>query len=64
MIAVVQHKLELKHIGADQLERSHRIGPKLDEKGSPRKSAVIVRFRSAAVGVQPSVTKCFVDART
>jgi len=49
VIAVVQQKLGLNHIGTDQLERSHRIGPKLDEKGSPRKRAVIVRFRSEAV---------------
>ena len=49
MIAVVQKKLGLSQIGADQLEHSHRIGPKQDEKGFPRKSAVIVRFRSEAV---------------
>ena len=48
VIAVVQQKLGLNHIGTDQLERSHRIGPKQDEKGSPRKHAVIVRFRSEA----------------
>ena len=46
VIAVVQKKLGLSQIGADQLERSHRIGPKQDEKGAPRKRAVIVRFRS------------------
>ena len=49
VIAVVQKKLGLSQIGADQLERSHRIGPKQDEKGAPRKRAVIVRFRSEAI---------------
>ena len=48
VIAVVQKKPGLSQIGADQLERSHRIGPKQDEKGAPRKRAVIVRFRSEA----------------
>ena len=49
MITVVQKKLGLSQIGADQLERSHRIGPKQDEKGAPRKRAIIVRFRSEAI---------------
>ena len=49
VIAVVQQKLGLNHIGTDQLECSQRIGPKHDEKGSPRKQALIVRFRSKAV---------------
>ena len=49
VITVVQKKLGLSQIGADQLERSHRIGPKQDEKGAPRKRAVIVRFRSEAI---------------
>ena len=30
------------------LERSHRLGPKKDENGRPRKRAIIVRFRSEA----------------
>ena len=46
MISVDQKKLGLSQIGADQLERSDKIGPKQDEKGSPRKRAVIVRFRT------------------
>ena len=49
VIAVVQKKLGLSQIGADQLERSHINGPKQVEKGAPRKRAVIVRFRSEAV---------------
>ena len=61
VIAVVEKKLGMSQIGADQLERSHRIGPKQDEKGAPRKREVIVRFRSEA---KPSATKCFVHAST
>ena len=61
VIAVVQQKLGLNHIGTDQLECSHRIGPKLDEKGSPLRTSARSLF---AFGVKPSVTKCFVDART
>ena len=49
VIVVVQQKLGLSQIGADQLERSHRRYPKQDEKGSQRKRAVIVLFRSEAV---------------
>ena len=57
VIAVVQKKLGLSQIGADQLERSHRIGPKQVEKGAPRKRAVIVRFRSEAIRDEVSCTR-------
>ena len=49
VIGTIQQKLGLTHIGADHLERSHRLGPKKDEQGRPRKRAMIVRFRSEAV---------------
>ena len=49
MIAVGQQKLWLHQIGTDQLERTHRIRTKLDEKNCPHKRAVIVRFRSETV---------------
>ena len=38
VIALVQKKLGLSQIRADQLERNHRIRPKQDEKSSPRAS--------------------------
>ena len=28
----------------DQIERSHRLGPKMDKNGKPRQRAVIIRF--------------------
>ena len=55
VIAVVQKKLGLGQIGADQLERSHRIGPKQDEKGARS----LFSFEA-----KPSATKCFVHAST
>ncbi|KAK2176916.1 hypothetical protein NP493_631g00005 [Ridgeia piscesae] len=42
-------KLRLTNIGADHVERYHRLGPKQDGQGRSRKQAVSVRFRSDAV---------------
>ena len=49
VIGKTQQKLGLTHIVADHLERSHRLRPKKDEQGRPRKRAMIGCFRSEAV---------------
>ena len=33
----------------DQIERSHRLGPKMDKNGKPRQRAIIIRFVSEKV---------------
>ena len=42
-------KLGFDNLGASDLERSHRIGQKTDNRDRPRRRTIIVRFRSEAV---------------
>ena len=43
-----KENMELK-LSKAPLERSHRLGPKKDTTGNPRKRAIIVSFRSRAI---------------
>ena len=49
IIATISETMGLTNIGENQLERSHRVGPKENKDGKPRERPIIVRFRSEAV---------------
>ena len=42
-------KMGIENLGASDLERSHRIGQKTDNRDRPHRRTIIVRFRSEAV---------------
>ena len=42
-------KMGIDNLGASDLERSHRIGQKTDNRDRPHRRTIIVRFRSEAV---------------
>ena len=48
VIAIIK-KFGFDNIGVSDLERSHRPGQKIDDRGRPRRRTIIVRFRSEAV---------------
>ena len=48
MITTIK-KLGFDNIGVSDLERSHRIGQKTDNRDRPRRRTIIVRYRSEAV---------------
>ena len=49
IIETISQTMGLTNIGENQLERSHRVGPKENNQGKPRERRIIVRFRSEAI---------------
>ena len=53
VINAIQEKMSMTQIDVTQLERSHRIGPKLYKQVRERKRPIIVRFKSEAAPRRP-----------
>ena len=49
LVIATMKKLGFDNIGVSDLERSHRLGQKTDNRGRPRRRTISVRFRSEAV---------------
>ena len=49
IIATISETMGLTNIGENQLEQSHRVGPKENKDGQPRERPIIVCFRSEAI---------------
>ena len=49
IIEKISQTIGLTNIGENQLDRSHRVGPKENKQGQPRERTMIVRFRSEAI---------------
>ena len=47
ILRIMNEEMKIKPpVAPEQIERSHRIGPKMGKDGQPRQRAIIVRFRS------------------